>query len=257
MAPVYRPPAGPRAPAARARRARGPKRVEVHEGRRGRTLRVDGSFASFYTPGRAATGPVWDALAAPLLLLPPRRRRSVLLLGLGGGSAARLVRVLAPDARIVGVEIDPEVVRVARRWFDLDALDLEVVVSDALPYLREAARGTHDAVIEDIFVGRGRAVRKPEWLLSEGLTLAARRVARGGLLISNALDEAASVSRALAARFPQTLRIDVEDYDNRIYVASTRALSGRQLRRAVDCDPVLRESARALRFRRTRPVGGG
>src|SRR5262245_41530744 len=79
-------------------------RVEVREGRRGRALRVDGTFASWYTPGSALTGSVWDALAAPLCWLPKLRRRSVLVLGLGAGSAARLVRALAPGARIVGVE---------------------------------------------------------------------------------------------------------------------------------------------------------
>ena len=87
-----------------------------------RELHVDGTFASCYEPGRVTTGSVWDALAAGLAALPSRRRRSVLLLGLGGGSAARVVRALAPRAQIVGVEIDPSVVRLARHWFDLDEL---------------------------------------------------------------------------------------------------------------------------------------
>jgi len=54
--------------------------------------RIDGTFASWYEPGRAVTGSVWDALAAPILLLPRARRSRVLILGLGGGSAARIVR---------------------------------------------------------------------------------------------------------------------------------------------------------------------
>ena len=97
-----------------------PSRVEVKVGRRGRALRINGTFASWYEPGRASTGSVWDALAAPLLLLPPARRRSVLILGLGGGSAARVVRALAPRAEIVGVEFDADVVRAAREHFDLE-----------------------------------------------------------------------------------------------------------------------------------------
>ena len=78
-------------------------RVEVKLGRRGRSLRIDGTFASYYEPGLPLTGSVWDALALPLVLLPPARRRSVLVLGLGGGSVARVVRALAPAACIVGV----------------------------------------------------------------------------------------------------------------------------------------------------------
>ena len=86
-------------------------------------------------------------LAAGIAALPRRRRRSVLLLGLGGGSAARVARALAPRARIVGVEIDPSVVRLARRWFDLDALGIEVVVEDARAYLEKCPR-RFDAVLE-------------------------------------------------------------------------------------------------------------
>ena len=96
--------------------------VLIRAGRR--TLRIDGSQASSWQPGRETTGSVWDGIAAGLLALPTSRRRSVLLLGLGGGSAARVVRALAPRARIVGVEIDPAVVKAARRWFDLDALGI-------------------------------------------------------------------------------------------------------------------------------------
>ena len=84
-----------------------PNRVEVKRIGNARALRIDGTFASWYEPGQQVTGSVWDALAAPLLLLPKPRRNRVLILGLGGGSAARVVRALAPKARITGVEIDP------------------------------------------------------------------------------------------------------------------------------------------------------
>ena len=227
----------------------------MHDGRRGRALRVDGTTASFYRPGRVATGSVWDAIAAPLLLLPPRRRRAVLILGLGGGSVARLARALAPDARIVGVEIDAEVVRAARRWFDLDAIDVEVVLRDAHDYLRRCRR-RFDAVIEDVFVGRGRAVRKPPWLPSPGLALAASRVRRGGVLVSNALDEAGGVARELCRLYPATLRIDIAGYDNRIFVGRAGPLSGRALRAAVAADPALSETTGRLAFRRLPAVRG-
>jgi spermidine synthase len=213
--------------------------VRVRRRGRGRSLEVDGAWASFYQPGRASTGSVWDALAAPLLLLPPGRRRSVLILGLGGGSAARLIRALAPRARIVGVELDPAVVEAARRWFDLDRLGVELVLGDALAFLRRSRR-TFDAVIDDVFVGRGRGVRKPDWLPAPGLGLASRRVAPGGLLLSNALDEAPAAERALRWLFPRVLRLAVEGYDNRILVGGPGPLSARALRAAAAAHPLLR-----------------
>ncbi len=223
-------------------------RVEVQVGPRGRTLRVDGTFASWYAPGRVTTGSVWDALALPLLLLPPARRRSVLILGLGAGSAARVVRALAPGARIVGVERDRAVLRAARRWFDLDDLGLEVVEADAQGFLRRSRR-RFDAILEDVFVGRGRAVRKPEWLPVPGLAIAARRLARNGILVSNAIDEAPAVAREMRRHFAVTLGVDVADYDNRVVVGARRGHGARALRAAVGREEVLAATLRRLSFR--------
>jgi spermidine synthase len=220
----------------------------VQRGRRGRALRIDGTTASRYVPGSPLTGPVWDALALPLLLLPPPRRRSVLVLGLGGGSAARVARCIAPRARIVGIERSAEVLRAARRWFDLDALDLEVVRTDARAYLATTRR-RFDAILEDIFVGSARAVHKPEWLPEPGLARAARRLRRGGLLVSNAIDEAPAVARAMRTLFPGALRIDIEDYDNRIVVGGPGVVSARALRAAAAAHPVLHAVLGCLSFR--------
>ncbi|MBW2267858.1 MAG: fused MFS/spermidine synthase [Deltaproteobacteria bacterium] len=223
-------------------------RVEVKVGRRGRALEIDGTFASWYEPGLPITGSVWDALAAPLLALPPARRRDVLVLGLGGGSVARVVRALAPQARIVGVEMSGEVLRAARRWLELDALDVEVVRADARVYLQRARR-RYDLVIEDLFVGRGRAVHKPDWLPDPGLEWVRRRLAPGGLLVSNTIDEAAPMAAALARHFRGLISIEVEDYDNRVLVAGGRQLTARGLRAALGADPILGATLPRLKLR--------
>jgi spermidine synthase len=221
----------------------------VENGRRGRSLRIDGTYASFYAPGSSLTGSVWDALVAPLLWLPPPKRRRVLILGLGGGSAARLVRSIAPRARIVGVERSAEVIRAARRWFDLDALDVEVIREDARHFL-QTSRRQFDLVIEDVFVGPERKVRKPDWVLEDGLQLAARRLRRGGLLVVNTIDETAEVARVLREIAPALLRIDVEDFDNRVLAAGPRGLTGRALRSAVGAHRVMSATLPQLSFRR-------
>jgi spermidine synthase len=213
--------------------------VEVRVGRRGRALRVDGTFASWYAPGRVLTGSVWDALAAPLLLLPEARRRSALLLGLGGGSVARILRALEPDLRIVGVEQSREVLRAARRWLDLDGLGIEVVEADAHEYLRRG-RGRHDLVIEDIFVGRGRALHKPDWLPAPGLALALRQLRPGGVLVVNTIDETPAAARELRRLLPSGLAIRLADFDNRVLVGSREPISARRLRAALHRHPLLR-----------------
>lgn len=224
-------------------------RVEDRAGTR--TLVVDETFASFYRPGTVATGCVWDAIAAPLLALPPGRRRRILILGLGAGSVARLARALAPSARIVGVELDPEVVRLARSHFALDQLDLQVDEADARTWLAQAVKQGErfDAILEDVFVGQGDAVHKPDWIPDPAHRQAATLLERGGLLVSNTLDEHARVAAALGRRFARVVEIQVEDYDNRVLVAGGEGLSASGLRRAVTASPVLRESLPVLAFR--------
>jgi len=225
------------------------KRVEVKRSGKGRALRIDGTFASWYEPGKALTGSVWDALAAPLLLLPKPRRDRVLILGLGGGSAARVARALAPRARITGVEIDPGVVRAARRWFDLDGLGVDVVRDDARRYLERTQR-RFDVILDDVFVGSRRKVRKPDWMPDPGLALAARQLRPGGILVSNSIDEATGVAREMRRLFASTLQIAIEDYDNRVVVGAGFPLSGRTLRAALTGNPLLAPTARHFRIRK-------
>jgi spermidine synthase len=177
------------------------------------------------------TGPVWWALAAPLALLPARSRpRRVLILGLGGGSAARALRVLDPDAELVGVELDRDVLRLARRHFGLDELDLEVVVDDVFRFLRRDRR-RFDLVVEDVFVGSLRSVHKPRGLLEEAYPLMARRLRPGGLLVANTIHESPAVVRAMKPLVGRVLSLDVKRHWNRIVVGGRRLPRAREVRR--------------------------
>ena len=225
--------------------------VAVRQRRRHVELRVDGTLASSHDARHGRSGLVWQALGLPLLALRPERRRRVLILGLGGGSVARVVRAIAPGAHMVGVERHPEVVAAARDHLGLDGLGLEIVVDDALAYLRREGR-TFDAVIEDVFVGPTRTVHKPEWLPSPGLDLAAARLARGGVLVSNTIHETPAIARHLRARHSTVVEVGVAGYWNRILAAGPRALAARGLRAAAEREPGLASALRSLRVRTLR-----
>ena len=153
----------------------------------------------------------------------------------------------------MGVEFDPAVVAAARRYLDLDDLDVEVVLDDALAFL-ERGRERYDAVLEDVFVGEGDDVHKPAWLPLPGLLLASRQLAPGGVLVSNALDEAPAVAKALRGLFPSVLQIDVADYDNRVFAAGRKLPRASGLRAAVQASPVLSGSLERLRLRTLKPA---
>lgn len=177
---------------------------------------MDGTLASLHRPGGGVTGIVWWTLAAPIVLLPPRRRR-VLLLGLAGGSVAWAVRALEPDAEIVGVENDAEVLRVARQHLDLDRLNVELAIGDALEFLRRDRR-RFDLIVEDLFVGSSRSVRKPEGLIEDGYPLFERRLRRGGLVVSNTIHEMPDIVRAMRPLGGRVVSLDVRGHWNRIVV---------------------------------------
>jgi spermidine synthase len=63
--------------------------------------------------------------------------REVLMIGLGGGSLAKFVYHQLPAARVSAVEVNPQVVEIARRYFMLPENDgrLNVMVGDGVEYV--------------------------------------------------------------------------------------------------------------------------
>ncbi len=212
---------------------------------------MDGTLASAQRVGGGAAGPVWDALGAPILTLPEEQRGAVLMLGLGGGSAVRVLRSFAPRARIVCVERDPNVALVAKRHFGIDAFGLEVVVDDAREFLR-SDRGRYDMVLEDIFVGPNRTIRKPEGFPEPAVKHALARLTPHGLFVSNTIHEGAATARALLRHVPRVVSIAVDGYYNHVLVASRDGLTARALRRAFASEPRLTRTLEQLSFRTLR-----
>jgi spermidine synthase len=82
--------------------------------------------------------------------------REVLVLGLGGGSIPKFIHHYLPEMRIRVVEINPQVIEIARSHFMLppDDARLQVIEGDAAAYLR-ASPGSADLLILDVFDGAG------------------------------------------------------------------------------------------------------
>ncbi len=222
-------------------------RVAVRRTRAGLELRVRGTLASLARSDGSVTGPVWWGLAAPLLLVS-RRRRRVLLLGLAAGSVARAVRALDPEAAIVGVERDSAVLQAARRHFGLDRLGIEIVEDDAFRYL-ERERRRFDLVVEDLFVGTSRSVRKPEGLIAAGYRRMRGRLRPGGLITCNTIHETPAVRRALAALGGRVLTLHVRGHWNRLLVWGEGLPPARALRRRLAAEPRLSALLRAIAVR--------
>lgn len=107
----------------------------------------------------------------------------VLLLGVGAGNVPRILSEMGRYS-ITGVELDPEVIRLGRKYFGLGEMEgLEIVEADAIQFVKEAI-GKWDMVIVDLFVDE----QVPWGAETESfLQKVAELLAKGGLLFFNRL----------------------------------------------------------------------
>ena len=194
---------------------------------------------SLYRPGSYLTGGYWDGmLVLPFTTLerPPQR---VAILGNGAGTTARGYGRFFPRARVDGVEIDPELEEVGRRYFDMDSNpNLTVYNEDARPWLRRSASG-YEVIIVDSY----RQPYVPFYLATrEFFELVRDRLAPGGVVLVNVGhpegndDLEKVIGRTMSAVFPNVLR-DPFDDSNTLLVASEGAASAGRLRAAISTLP--------------------
>jgi len=78
--------------------------------------------------------------------------RRMLVIGLGGGSLPMFLRRNYPDAIIDVVEIDPDVVVVAKRFFGVIEDDrLPIYIADARQFVENSEPGIYDLIMVDAF----------------------------------------------------------------------------------------------------------
>ncbi|MDP2343700.1 MAG: fused MFS/spermidine synthase [Deltaproteobacteria bacterium] len=194
-------------------------------------LDVEGATYASWHPRQILTGYSWDALSVGCLLRHDGPPKSVLLLGLGGGTVARQLRCFLPDVRIVGVEIDPGVVDVARRHLHL-ADDVEVHVKDAYDFLAEGTE-RFDAVVDDLFLSGSSDVVRSRIPDGDTLKLVRSRVAAGGVVVANLITDVgdhaavrASARKGFRDGFEQTRIVTPPRGLNEILVGGDRVRPG-------------------------------
>jgi spermidine synthase len=222
--------------------------VEEPDGDRVLELNEGEAQHSLYRPGSYLTGGYWDGmLVLPFTALerPPQR---VAILGNGAGTTARAYGRFFPGARVDGVEIDPALEEVGRRYFDLGSNpNLTVHNEDARPWLRRADSG-YQLIVVDSY----RQPYVPFYLATrEFFDLVSERLAPGGVVVVNVGhpegndDLETVISRTMSAVFPNVLR-DPFDDSNTLLVAGEGAASAGRLRAAIKRPPSgLRQLAEA------------
>ena len=235
-------------------RAAGPfGEVFVVEERGRRALRfgsLSGVDQSVYDPSRPdhLVSAYLHAVVLGALLAEPLE--SALLIGLGGGGFLRFARRHFPELRLDAVELDPVVVRLARRHFAIrPGPRLAIHVADAATHLAElAAERRYDLVVVDAYDGPEipPALRSPAFFRNLRRALRPRGIAIANIGMPEARVEDLLLRRLSRVFGGRCFELRNSRDDNRIVVAARHALPGTRelVRKAREVD-----ASRRFRFR--------
>jgi len=209
-------------------------------------FRVEGAVHAWFHRKRFLTGLAWDMIAASALLGKNDPPRSVLMLGLAGGTAFRVLRHLLPDCKLTAIDIDPEIIGLAREHMDLDELGIEVVIGDAYSWLEKNKRA-FDVVIDDIYLAGKTDVFRPRAWDAGLMAHLKRAMAPGGVLAVNLVTGAGHramqslTRRVLKENFPVVRTITSAEAMNEVLVAGELVATERRLLSHNDAFPEWRD----------------
>ncbi len=134
-------------------------KVEVLQVGHTKKIRVDGISQSLNWDAPSCRKLIWGK-TADLLKREIPDLSSILILGLGGGTMQHLIsKDFEPSPYIVSVELDPVMVDIAKKFFDVDTIpNHRIIVADAFAVVADPAeydlgKGSFEAVMVDIYIG--------------------------------------------------------------------------------------------------------
>ena len=212
------------------------KDFEVRRAGRSVRLYTDGVFHSQYNPVNPVTATVWTLLTLPGFFRPDGTIKRALVLGVGGGAVIRMLHHLVQPGQIVGIELDPTHLYIARRFFGVTRRRAELVEADAVDWLCRYQGPKFDLIIDDLFGElEGEPVRTvavtQDWLetLSENLV-------DDGVLVMNFIGTRTlhganhTLQCKLPARFGSAFHLGLPGYENAVGAFVGHPMAARQLR---------------------------
>jgi spermidine synthase len=175
------------------------------------------------------------------LLVKPHQS-DALLVGLGGGSMVNFINCFFPETRLDVVEIDPEIIRIARRYFGLSfGGRTRVVLGDGFDFIQRGDR-IYDVIYLDAFLkpseqtdatGVPRKMKQKEFY-----SMVKRRLKGDGLLVVNINVNAETQDdiAVIRASFPRTYLFSEERGEAVVVIGSMseRRVTAEEMHRAAD-----------------------
>ncbi|MGE5416070.1 MAG: spermidine synthase [Acidobacteriota bacterium] len=130
--------------------------LQVAENRDSVMLSTNVAFGvqSIYQKDKSLTGLYYDyTLMAPFFIKDTdfAKPMDALILGMGTGTFAKQARYYFPAIKTEGVEIDPAIARLAKKYFDLTDEDARVYINDGRTFLKTSDAKMYDLIMVDAY----------------------------------------------------------------------------------------------------------
>ncbi len=207
---------------------------------------------SLYNPNRLQSNGTWDYFTlAPFFNPPPYspdRLKRLAIVGLAGGTIARSYTTIFGPIPIDGIEIDPKIVQVGQKYFDMNESNLNVIVADGRAALANSPYH-YNVVAIDAF----RVPYIPWHLTTREYFLDVRHhLTNDGVLAINVghtpnnYDLVDAIAHTAQAVFPSVYVVDVAGSFNSIVFATMQPTSFDNLQANFDAmpHPLIQSTAR-------------
>lgn len=223
----------------------------------GNTLRLytNGVFHTQYNPRNPLTGHIWDLLMLPAFFHSLENTRRVLVLGVGGGAVIQLLKKFVQPEHIVGVELNPEHVGIARRFFGLKKNDVHLITADAVRWIQTYRGEKFDLIIDDLFM---EVDGEPEPVVVAGagwFRSLLRHLSPTGTIVRNFVskadvqESAGLADAATSARFASVFQLTTRYNENFSVAYLRRPSTGAELRKRLIQTPGLNPNLKTSRLR--------
>lgn len=221
---------------------------EVRTAGQTRRLYTDGVFHSQFNPKRAITGGIWDLLMLPVFFYPPESIKRVLVLGVGGGAVIHQLQRYIQPTEIIGVELNPVHIMLAKRFFGITNKLAHLVEDDAVKWLNNYSGPPFDLIIEDLFGEKDgepiRAVKANKaWLEILNSHLSPDGILVMNFISRNDLKNCAAISyKKIASLFQSKFQLTITHYENAMGAFLKKSSSSQILRKNISEIDELRKS---------------
>ncbi len=221
---------------------------EVRSAGQTRRLYTDGVFHSQFNPQRAITGGVWDLLMLPAFFYPAEDIQRVLVLGVGGGAVIHQLQRYIKPAEIIGIELNPTHIMVAKRYFGITNKLAQLVEADAVKWLDNYSGPPFDMIIDDLFGEQdGEPVRaikaNKDWFEKLNSHLSPEGLLVVNFVSSNDLKNCAAVSyKKISRLFRASFQFTISHYDNAIGAFLKKSSTSQILRKHINDVDELKKS---------------